>query len=260
MSLTSAPAIPRHRTGIWDIDPVQFDVSTVRHMAVSTVRGPFASLDVGSVDNYNNQRDAHVRSSDFLDTDNHKDATLTSTSETNRSPLALMERQHSDIAESFNRVHDKNLDRSAEVAQMVTRIASHVAVERNYLYPLAKSIGHRRSRPSRQLISDYRKMQALLVKIDRRKTNSPDMPDLVAELHDAFEEHQQRSAAISAYIEEHLEQPDRDALARQMASAKQVIVSHPHPILLRLGGPLYGRITRIAGHWDSWRDQTVRNR
>jgi YceI-like domain len=280
MSLTSAPAVPGNQTGTWDIDPVHSDVPfVVRHMVASKVRGRFGTLEgtIGpaddppqsraeirindaSVDTSTNQRVAHVRSNDFRDTHNDQNITFASTSKIYGSPLAVMECQHTKIAESFNRVHDENLDRSAEVARMVTHIASHIAVERNYLYPLAKKIGHRHSRPSHQLISDYRKMQTLLVKIDRRKTNSPDMPDLVAQLHDAFEQHQRRCAAISACIEEHVDRPDLDALARQMASAKRVIVSHPHPILLRVGGPLYGRITRIASHWDSWRDQTVRNR
>ena len=244
MSLTSAPAIPGYQTGTWDIDRVRSDVAfVVRHLAVSQVRGRFGTLEGTLVPRYRAKTRIDAAS---VDTDNNparptsapaasstrttiRTSSSRPTSETNGSPLALMERQHTDIVESFDRVHDKDLDRSAEVAQMVTYIASHVAVERNYLYPLAKKIGHRRSGPGRQLISDYRKMQALLVKIDHRKTNSPDMPDLVADLHDAFEQHQEHSAAISAYIEEHLDRPDLDALGRQMASAKRAIVSHPHP-------------------------------
>jgi YceI-like domain len=280
MSLTSPPTIPSHQSATWDTDPDPSDVPFgLSNMVVSKVRPRFCTLestsvpprnllrsraetriDASSLGTNTKQRDTHVRPSDFLDTDNRANITFASTPERSGSPLALIERQHSDIEESFDRVHDKNLDRAAEMAQMVTHIASHVAVERNYLYPLAKKTGHHRSRLGRQLISDYRKMHALLLKIDRRKTNSPDMPDLVAELHDAFEQHQQRSAALTAYIQEHLDQPDLDALARRMTSANRLIVSHPHPILLRLGGPLYGRNTRIAAHWDSWRDQTVRNR
>lgn len=178
----------------------------------------------------------------------------------NGTPLAVLERQHTDIAETFNRVRDENLDRATELAQMVTHIASHVAVERTYLYPLTKKLGYRRSGFTSELLSEYRKMQALLVKIDRRKANSPDMPDLVTDLLDTFKEHQERSAVISSYIEEHLDQSDLEALAQQMSSAKKVILSHPHPFLLLLGGPLYGRITRVASRWDSWRDRTVRNR
>jgi hypothetical protein len=178
----------------------------------------------------------------------------------NGSPLTLLGSQHTDIAEAFGRVSAGNLDRSAELAQLVSRVASHVAVVRTYLYPLARRIGHGRSSLARALLSDCRKLQILLVRIDRRKVNSPDMPDLVTELIDAFEQHQARLAVISSHIEEHFEQQDLDALARQMARAKRIILSHPHPFLFRLGGPLYARTTRIASRWDSWRDRTVRNR
>jgi hypothetical protein len=176
------------------------------------------------------------------------------------SALTLMERDHTDIAEAFTRVHDEHADRSAEIARLVASIASHVAVERTYVYPLAKKLGSRGSRLAAELLSDYRKMQKLLVKIDRRKTNSPDMPDLVDELLATHERHHERAATIHSHIAEHLHESDRAALERKMAGAKRVIVSHPHPFLLRLGGPLYGRTTRLASRWDSWRDRTVRNR
>src|SRR5207237_1448347 len=71
----------------WAIDPMQSDVSfTVRHMMVSKVRGRFskfegtirvgddfadssveASIDMGSIDTGNEQRDGHIRSADFVD-------------------------------------------------------------------------------------------------------------------------------------------------------------------------------------------------
>ena len=174
--------------------------------------------------------------------------------------LTIMERDHTDISRAFNRVHDEHADRSVEVAHLVANIASHVAVERAYVYPLAKKLGSRGSRIAAELLSDYRKMQKLLVKIDRRKTNSPDMPDLVDELLATHERHQERAAAIHSQVAEHLDESDLATLEQQMSRAKRVILSHPHPFLLRLGGPSYGRTTRLASRWDSWRDRTVRNR
>ena len=90
MSLT-AVEIPGYVTGTWTIDPVHSDVSfTVRHMMVSKVRGRFrsfaghlvtapdplassvtATIDLASIDTNNEQRDAHVRSADFLDVERH---------------------------------------------------------------------------------------------------------------------------------------------------------------------------------------------
>ena len=79
--------IPGYVAGTWAIDPVHSDVSfTVRHMMVSKVRGRFskfegtirtgdnfvdssveASIDMGSIDTNNEQRDGHIRSADFFD-------------------------------------------------------------------------------------------------------------------------------------------------------------------------------------------------
>jgi len=75
--------------GTWDIDPVHSEVSfQIRHLVVSKVRGRFdafegtivtaedpaqssvrVTIDTASIDTNNADRDAHVRSADFLDAD-----------------------------------------------------------------------------------------------------------------------------------------------------------------------------------------------
>ncbi|WP_166905877.1 YceI family protein [Mycobacterium sp. DL440] len=84
--------------GTWAIDPVHSSINfSVRHLMVSKVRGSFetfsgaitvgedgtpsvsATIDVNSIDTSNEQRDAHVRSADFFDADNHPTATFVST-------------------------------------------------------------------------------------------------------------------------------------------------------------------------------------
>ncbi|MFV8245497.1 YceI family protein [Mycolicibacterium peregrinum] len=84
--------------GTWAIDPVHSSINfSVRHLMVSKVRGSFetfggaitvaedgtpsvsATIDVNSIDTRNEQRDAHVRSADFFDADNHPTATFVST-------------------------------------------------------------------------------------------------------------------------------------------------------------------------------------
>jgi polyisoprenoid-binding protein YceI len=90
--------VPGYVAGTWDIDPVHSEVSfVVRHMVVSKVRGRFdkfegvivtgenplessveASVEAGSINTNQEQRDAHVRSADFLDVDNHPQITFRS--------------------------------------------------------------------------------------------------------------------------------------------------------------------------------------
>ncbi|KWX65754.1 YceI family protein [Mycobacterium sp. NAZ190054] len=85
-------------TGTWAIDPVHSTVGfSVRHLMVSKVRGVFdtfngaitvgedgvpsvrAEIAVDSVDTRNEQRDAHLKSADFFDTEKYPLATFVST-------------------------------------------------------------------------------------------------------------------------------------------------------------------------------------
>jgi polyisoprenoid-binding protein YceI len=99
MSQTSTITIPGYVTGTWAIDPVHSEVGfSVRHMMVSKVRGKFttfegevvtadnplessvtATIDLSSIDTGNADRDTHIRSADFFDTDAHQTLTYRST-------------------------------------------------------------------------------------------------------------------------------------------------------------------------------------
>jgi len=99
MTTTSTTAtLPGYVAGTWTIDPVHSDVSfTVRHMMVSKVRGTFrsysgtivtgedpatstvvADISLASIDTGDENRDAHVRSADFFDTEHHPEMTFRS--------------------------------------------------------------------------------------------------------------------------------------------------------------------------------------
>ncbi len=88
------------RTGDWALDPNHSSVGfVVRHLGLSNVRGRFnhfdaslhvgesladvrvaASIDMSSVDTNQPDRDAHLRSTDFFDTDRHPQMRFVSTS------------------------------------------------------------------------------------------------------------------------------------------------------------------------------------
>jgi polyisoprenoid-binding protein YceI len=98
--MTAAVATSTLTKGTWTADVAHSDVSfTVRHMGVGRVRGTFAinsatlyvgptglveasataEIDATSVDTKQPQRDADVRSANFLDVDNHPTMTFLST-------------------------------------------------------------------------------------------------------------------------------------------------------------------------------------
>jgi len=100
MSTTeTTTTIPGYVAGTWTIDPVHSEVGfSVRHMMVSKVRGKFttfegeivtgenpldsrvtATIDLASIDTGNTDRDNHIRSADFFETDKNTTMTYTST-------------------------------------------------------------------------------------------------------------------------------------------------------------------------------------
>ncbi|MET0966429.1 MAG: YceI family protein [Nakamurella sp.] len=98
--MTTSLASSTLTAGTWTADAAHSDISfTVRHMAVGKVRGTFAinsatlyvgasgiaqasataEIDATSVDTKQKQRDADVRSANFLDVDNHPTISFIST-------------------------------------------------------------------------------------------------------------------------------------------------------------------------------------
>ena len=97
MSTTSIH--PQYVVGTWRLDPAHSEVAfTVKHLAISKVRGRFenfdvtivtaenpaestieATIDVGSVNTGQEARDNHLRTSDFFLVEEHPHMTFTST-------------------------------------------------------------------------------------------------------------------------------------------------------------------------------------
>lgn len=181
-------------------------------------------------------------------------------SRVSESALDVLAREHRDLQEHFAQARDPDADRRAAWLETVKLMSAHVAVERSFIYPLVKRRRLGSTHLADLLRYDYRSMEHLVVLTERRKINSPDMPELVTKLLDVFEEHLVRCEnELIPALRGGLGGDQLDELGAKMRAAESVIVSHPHPHLLALG-PLYRLTTRIASWWDRNRDRLVRNR
>ena len=98
--MSTAATKPGPSTSTWNIDPVHSTAQfKVKHMMISNVKGEFtslsgtlqlhetdlalskitASIDAGSISTHEPQRDAHLKSADFLDVENFPKLTFVST-------------------------------------------------------------------------------------------------------------------------------------------------------------------------------------
>lgn len=110
MAITTE-TIPGYVAGTWKLDPMHSEVTfSVRHLAISKVKGEFktfdvtlttgesivdskveASIDISSVTTGNADRDGHLHSDDFFNTEAHPQMTFVSTSITEKGDDLLIE-------------------------------------------------------------------------------------------------------------------------------------------------------------------------
>lgn len=172
----------------------------------------------------------------------------------------VMADEHESLSELFHRVTSpEEEDRGAVLAELIRELAAHASIEDSLVAPVVRQRLDGGTQLARQLRADSRDTQKLLVRIERRKPNSPDQPALVGRLGDVFDRHCRLWAdAVQPGIDADVPAEERSALRDEIVSARALIVSHPHPHLLALG-PVSRLTSRLAGRWD-WLRDTVSGR
>lgn len=175
------------------------------------------------------------------------------------SVVDVLDDQHRRVADLFERVSSPEEDRPAVLHALLRELAAHVAAERSAVRPVVdkKGIGEDLAD---QLGQDYDRMENLMVLIERRKFNSPDVPDLVADLQQVVVEHQARAESeLIPGLREKLTVQEQEELGERVTGEDAMVISHPHPHLLSLGR-VSDMLTRVVQKWDSARDRTAVNR
>jgi hypothetical protein len=170
--------------------------------------------------------------------------------------VEVLERDHDGISELFERVRGPDEDRAGVLRVLVERLAAHLAVDRSMVLPEARKAQACDSAPAKRLKDDYHVIEHNLVLIERRKASSPDMPELVTEVRDAFVAHIDRfdrcQKQLYPDLERCLDKTQMEDLGERLRTADDVAIAHAHPHLLSLG-PASRVMTRIAGGLDRMR-------
>jgi hypothetical protein len=174
--------------------------------------------------------------------------------------VAVLEGQHRQLESLFDQVSSPDANRVAVLHTLLKEMAAHIAAERSAVHLKVKERGIGGVHLADDLLDDYQRMEKLMVLIERRKVNSPDLPDLVTDLRTATLEHIERARSqVAPALLGALSEQELTEMAEKITAADKVVISHPHPHLLSLG-PLSTITTRLASRFDRLRDRTVNNR
>lgn len=175
------------------------------------------------------------------------------------SVVDVLEAQHRRVAELFDQVSDPGADRPAVLHTLLRELAAHVASERIEVGPVVKSRSIGGDGLAGELIDDYDRIDRLMVLIERRKFNSPDVPQLVTELKDAVDDHIARAeTSLLPGLGSELSAEESAELGDRVSNADSMVSTHPHPHLLSLGS-VSAKLTAVLARFDRMRDRTVTN-
>ena len=165
--------------------------------------------------------------------------------------------EHSELQTLFERVSSPDEDRPAVLKQLVLTLSAHVSMEKQLLVPALKRRINDGADLAEQLTKYHDEVERVLVLLDRRKVNSPDVPDLVTELLHLTEGHVANAeAALIPALQAGLTSEELTDLGAAMVSDERQLLTHPHPHLPD-SGPIAKASRWAASLVDRGRDRSA---
>ncbi len=174
-----------------------------------------------------------------------------------RDAVEVLSDEHDSLRDLFTRVSGVDEDRPAVLQELLKTLSMHVAVEKKMVVPVVKErVGDGDAQAGR--LTDYHdQVERIHVLLDRRKVNSPDVPDLVTQLLDLTDAHiDEADATLLPALREALSAEELSELGTAMSSDDRDLLTHPHPLL-----PDTGPLAKV-GRWaasvvDRGRDRST---
>jgi hemerythrin-like domain-containing protein len=171
--------------------------------------------------------------------------------------VEILQGEHRELQSLFGRVSSLDEDRPKVLKELMQLIAVHLDLEKQMLLPVIRDRIDDGAAIANRLRDEHKGIEKLLVTLDRRKVNSPDVPDLVTEMLHINDRHIAESdTVVLPCLRSALRAEELDELGRKMNSDERRRLTHPHPMLPD-GGPLSNAMRKAAEFVDRMRDHST---
>jgi hypothetical protein len=165
--------------------------------------------------------------------------------------------EHGELQSLFGRVSSPDEDRPAIPNQLVVKLSARVSMKKQFLIPVIKDRVVGGDEPAKGLTDYHDKVERNLVLLDRRKVNSPDVPELVTQFLDLTEGHvAEADTTLIPGLRAPLSADELGALGEAMVSDERQLLTHPHPHLPD-SGPIGEAARSAASLVDGRRDEST---
>ena len=171
--------------------------------------------------------------------------------------IVVLSEDHAAVQALFARVSLPDEDRPAVLGQLLRMLSAHVAAEKQLVVPILVQHSDEGKALADQLRDDHDAIEKLVILVERRKVNSPDVPDLVNELLAITKRHvRQADEELVPFLRGQLNAAELADLGTALRSDELQLTSHPHPHLPDTG-PLAKITRKAAALIDRGRDSTT---
>ena len=123
----------------------------------------------------------------------------------NVNAIVVLSEDHSALQALFGRVSQPDENRPAVLDQLLRSLTAHVATEKQLVVPILVGHSGEGEALARQLGDDHDAIEKLVILVERRKVNSPDVPDLVNQLLEITQRHtRQADECLLPFLRDHL--------------------------------------------------------
>jgi iron-sulfur cluster repair protein YtfE (RIC family) len=162
-----------------------------------------------------------------------------------RNAIQVLGDEHDSLQRLFVRVSGVDEDRREILKLLIQTLSVHVTMEKQFLVPVVKERVAAGDDLADRLSEYHDNAGRIMTLLDRRKVNSPDVPDLVTQLLELTDGHvAEANAILFPAISEALSAEELTELGTIMVSDERQVLTHPHPHLPDTG-PV-GKVSRWA--------------